>query len=153
MCPHKKEVSVKSLLLKSSSFRQMLLRVLVRNEMDGVMIPVPRYPLYSALLDILGGSRVEYFLDEDRGWQLSSNELERAYVEASRQGITTRAVVIVNPGNPTGQVMDKSSLKDVARFCADKVCCLRFFICCHLARANIKALTIKKMNTGHCSHR
>jgi len=103
----------------------MVLRILVRDHKDGVMIPVPRYPLYSALLDILGGERVEYFLDEARGWQLDASELERAYGEARRKGVTPRGLVVVNPGNPTGQVMDRRSLGDVARFCADKVCSRR----------------------------
>ena len=80
----------------------MLLRILVRDGRDGVMIPVPRYPLYSALLDILGGSRVEYFLNEARGWQLDASELERSYNEARDRGVSPRALVVVNPGNPTG---------------------------------------------------
>lgn len=49
---------------------QMLMRLLIRNPNDGVMLPVPRYPLYSALLDLNNGSRVDYFLDERNGWQL-----------------------------------------------------------------------------------
>jgi len=97
---------------------QMLVRLLIRGPEDGMMVPVPRYPLYSALLDLVNGTRVDYFLDEANGWQFSREELEKSYAEARKKGINVRALVVVNPGNPTGQVMSKESQKGIVEFCA-----------------------------------
>jgi len=44
---------------------QFVLSMLIANPNDGIMIPVPQYPLYSALISLLGGRQVNYFLDED----------------------------------------------------------------------------------------
>ena len=41
-----------------------LLTMLIRNEQDGIMIPIPQYPLYSAAITALGGAQVPYYLDE-----------------------------------------------------------------------------------------
>ena len=49
---------------------QLFLSMLICNEKDGVMIPIPQYPLYSASLSILGGCSIPYYLDEESGWQL-----------------------------------------------------------------------------------
>lgn len=68
-----------------------------------VMTPVPQYPLFSCALSELGVARADYFLDEARSWALRARELRRAYARASRSR-AVRALVVINPGNPTGQV-------------------------------------------------
>ena len=55
---------------------------LIRDERDGVMIPIPQYPLYSASITALGGSQVGYFLDEANGWALSTEGLDAAAAKA-----------------------------------------------------------------------
>ncbi|KAH9639678.1 hypothetical protein HF086_002504 [Spodoptera exigua] len=67
------------------------------------MIPVPQYPLFSGTLSELGLRRADYFLDEDNDWALQTCELERCWREASEHS-HVRALVVINPGNPTGQV-------------------------------------------------
>jgi alanine transaminase len=47
-------------------------------------------------------------------------ELERSYTEASAKGTTVRAIVVINPGNPTGSVLSVSNLRDVAKFAAER---------------------------------
>ncbi|KAF9791564.1 hypothetical protein SFRURICE_003260 [Spodoptera frugiperda] len=69
----------------------------------GIMIPIPQYPLYSATLTEFGIGHIRYFLDEDKGWALDINELERSFTEGSKTH-AVRAIVVINPGNPTGQV-------------------------------------------------
>ncbi|KAL9655751.1 hypothetical protein ABK040_004979 [Willaertia magna] len=96
---------------------QLGLKMLIRNDKDGIMIPIPQYPLYSATIDLCGGSQVPYYLQEETGWSLGIEELERSYEEYSKKGINVRALVIINPGNPTGQVLDKSNMEDIIRFC------------------------------------
>ena len=65
-------------------------------------MPIPQYPLYSALLTLENGELLAYYLKEDEGWALDADAL-RAKVEKSKEdGICPRAMVVINPGNPTG---------------------------------------------------
>lgn len=43
---------------------------------DALMIPIPQYPIYSALVELLGGRQVGYELDEASNWAVSRDELE-----------------------------------------------------------------------------
>lgn len=70
----------------------------------GCMIPIPQYPLYSATLAEFNIAQVEYYLDESKNWGLTLSELERSLAEA-RKTCNPRALAIINPGNPTGQVL------------------------------------------------
>jgi alanine transaminase len=85
---------------------------------SGVMIPIPQYPIYSATLDLLGGQKVGYFLEEEKNWSLDLKELERSYQKACTDGTNVVAFVVINPGNPTGSVLSRNVLQDVVRFCA-----------------------------------
>jgi alanine transaminase len=96
----------------------MILNALIANDKCGVMIPIPQYPLYSATIAMLQGQQVGYYLDEENGWELSLEELERAYKEALDQGITVTSLVLINPGNPSGSVLSRDNLHGVVRFCA-----------------------------------
>jgi Aspartate/tyrosine/aromatic aminotransferase len=89
---------------------QMALRVLISGPSDGIMVPIPLYPLYSATVTLYGGRQVPYYLDEDRDWQLSREKLERAFIDAVRQGVKVRAICVLNPGNPTGAVLDRENI-------------------------------------------
>lgn len=62
---------------------------------------------------------VPYNLDESDNWSMSVSELERSYKEASRLSIDTRALCVINPGNPTGQCMAEDNMKQVIEFCHD----------------------------------
>jgi aspartate/methionine/tyrosine aminotransferase len=96
---------------------QMCLRLMIRGPNDGIMIPIPQYPLYSASIPLFGGSQVEYYLDEENSWGLSVAELEKGYETAKAKGVEPRALVIINPGNPTGQVLPLEDMKGVIDFC------------------------------------
>lgn len=82
------------------------------------MIPIPQYPIYSASLDLLNGKKVGYFLDEQKNWDLNIEELERSLLEAKGNGVNVVGFVLINPGNPTGQVLSKKAVQDVLWFCA-----------------------------------
>ncbi len=96
---------------------KMLLNTLIRDNKDGVLCPIPQYPLYSASMTLYGGSLVGYYLNEEKGWAMDVKELERAYKEATDKGINVRAIAIINPGNPTGQCLTASNMQDIVRFC------------------------------------
>jgi alanine transaminase len=89
-----------------------------KNFYSGVMIPIPQYPIYTATLALLGGKRVGYNLDENNSWDLNMKELERSLAEAKTNGVNVVAMVIINPGNPTGAVLSKETVKQVVKFCA-----------------------------------
>lgn len=77
------------------------------------MIPIPQYPLYSATIPLLGGTQLNYYLDEDNSWGLKVSELETLVDQSERKGINARALVIINPGNPTGQSLSEANMQEV----------------------------------------
>jgi alanine transaminase len=98
---------------------RMSLDCMIRDGRDGVMIPIPQYPLYSATLTLLGGQTIGYYLDEENQWSQSVDELNRAYQKAVDEGTNVRAMVIINPGNPTGQVLSRQTIQGTVKFCMD----------------------------------
>ena len=96
---------------------QMFLLTIIRNKNDGVLLQIPQYPLYSALLSLLGGTKIDYYLDEDKSWGLSIEELNNAVNSAKKNGINPRSIVVINPGNPTGQCLEIENMKEIIKFC------------------------------------
>eukprot|EP00168_Porphyra_purpurea_P018613 TRINITY_DN7020_c0_g1_i1.p1 TRINITY_DN7020_c0_g1~~TRINITY_DN7020_c0_g1_i1.p1 ORF type:complete len:342 (-),score=137.25 TRINITY_DN7020_c0_g1_i1:69-1094(-) len=91
--------------------------MLVRGPTDGIMVPTPQYPLYSAALTKMGARRVSYGLLEADGWGVGVDDLEAAHAAAVADGTTVRALVVINPGNPTGQVLSQEGMEGLVRFC------------------------------------
>lgn len=60
---------------------------------------------------------VPYNLTEDRGWGLEIFEVKRCLEEARSAGLTVRAMVVINPGNPTGQVLSITNQEEIVEFC------------------------------------
>ncbi|XP_041986409.1 alanine aminotransferase 1-like [Aricia agestis] len=83
----------------------------------GVMIPIPQYPLFSGTLSELGLTQVPYYLDEESGWALPPSELQRAWSHAD---CSVRALVVINPGNPTGQVLSRDNIEEIVRFAYER---------------------------------
>lgn len=65
---------------------------------DEVLVPVPTYPLYTAVLARIGARAVYYRTDPDRGWLPDLDHL------SSLVGARTKALVVIDPNNPTGAV-------------------------------------------------
>merc|ERR1740129_1649492 len=59
--------------------------------------------------------QVGYFLDEDKNWSLDMAEIERAY-NAAASKCAVRAIVIINPGNPTGNVLSRANIEAVVKY-------------------------------------
>uniref|UniRef100_A0A7N0T5H9 Aminotransferase class I/classII large domain-containing protein n=1 Tax=Kalanchoe fedtschenkoi TaxID=63787 RepID=A0A7N0T5H9_KALFE len=94
-----------------------ILSTIIRGPGDGILVPVPQYPLYSAAISLFGGSLVPYYLEETENWALDINDLRQSVAKARSNGISVRAMVIINPGNPTGQCLSIDNLKEILRFC------------------------------------
>ncbi|CAL5443675.1 unnamed protein product [Camellia sinensis] len=98
----------------------MMMQLLIKSEEDGILCPIPQYPLYSASIALHGGTLVPYYLDEATGWGLEISEVKKQLEAAKSKGITVRALVVINPGNPTGQVLAEDNQCDIAKFCKEE---------------------------------
>eukprot|EP00190_Bangiopsis_sp_CCMP1999_P005479 CAMPEP_0198732488 /NCGR_PEP_ID=MMETSP1475-20131203/36296_1 /TAXON_ID= ORGANISM="Unidentified sp., Strain CCMP1999" /NCGR_SAMPLE_ID=MMETSP1475 /ASSEMBLY_ACC=CAM_ASM_001111 /LENGTH=491 /DNA_ID=CAMNT_0044495623 /DNA_START=113 /DNA_END=1588 /DNA_ORIENTATION=+ len=116
------EAQVKDLFLTdgASAGVNLCMRILISGSADGVLTPTPQYPLYSATIDLLDGTNVSYYLDESHRWGLSISELNRAAKDGRARGADIRALVVINPGNPTGQCLSRDNIVEIARWCRDK---------------------------------
>ncbi|KAK7389706.1 hypothetical protein VNO78_24973 [Psophocarpus tetragonolobus] len=97
-----------------------MMQLLIRSENDGILCPIPQYPLYSASIALHGGSLVPYYLDEATGWGLEIPELKKQLEAAKSKGISVRALVVINPGNPTGQVLSEGNQQAIVEFCKEE---------------------------------
>ncbi len=93
-----------------------ILELLISDENDGIMIPIPQYPLYSATIRRCGGAQVNYYPDEDSDWTLNKDILVESIQKAHKNKINVKAIVVINPGNPTGAILDKPSIMQVINF-------------------------------------
>ena len=85
----------------------MTLQALLDNG-DQVLIPAPDYPLWTASTSLAGGTPVHYLCDETNGWQPDIADLE------SKITPRTKAMVVINPNNPTGAVYSREVLQQMA---------------------------------------
>jgi len=97
-----------------------VLNAAIRNENDAILVPIPQYPLYSASIQLYGGTLLPYYLKEEKGWGMDLDGIKKSIDEARAQGTNVRAIVFINPGNPTGQCMTADSLKDIVKFAYDE---------------------------------
>jgi len=94
-----------------SELIQMITQALLNND-DEVLIPAPDYPLWTASVKLAGGNPVHYLCDEEQDWFPDIADIK------SKITTKTKALVLINPNNPTGAVYSDDLLKeliDVAR--------------------------------------
>ena len=90
----------------------MLAMQALLNNGDEVLIPTPDFPLWTAATNLCGGNPVHYRCDESAQWFPDLDDIE------ARITPRTRALVVINPNNPTGAVYDETTLQgliDIAR--------------------------------------
>ena len=78
------------------------------NDGDEVLIPMPDYPLWTAAATLAGGKAVHYLCDEQADWFPDVEDIK------SKVTSRTKAIVIINPNNPTGAVYSKELLLEIA---------------------------------------
>ena len=77
------------------------------NDGDEILIPSPDYPLWTACATLAGGKAVHYLCDEDSDWYPDINDM-RAKITPK-----TKAIVVINPNNPTGALYPHEVLEDI----------------------------------------
>ncbi|MCL2805881.1 MAG: pyridoxal phosphate-dependent aminotransferase [Treponema sp.] len=84
------------------------------NSGDEVLIPMPDYPLWTAAATLSGGKAVHYLCDESSDWNPDLNDIRSKITDR------TKAIVVINPNNPTGAVYDRSILEGIAQIAREK---------------------------------
>ena len=77
------------------------------NNGDEVLVPSPDYPLWTAAVNLAGGNAVHYVCDEQADWMPDIEDIK------SRITSRTRAIVVINPNNPTGAVYSQDVLEQI----------------------------------------
>jgi len=77
------------------------------NDNDEVLIPAPDYPLWTAAVSLSGGNPVHYICDEGADWFPDIDDIKSKITER------TKALVVINPNNPTGAVYSKELLQQI----------------------------------------
>ena len=77
------------------------------NEGDEVLAPGPHYPPYMAYPQLFGGKTIEYRLDPTNGWKIDFDDLK------SKMNDRVKLLVLINPNNPTGNVISKEEISEI----------------------------------------
>jgi Aspartate/tyrosine/aromatic aminotransferase len=77
------------------------------NTGDEVLVPMPDYPLWTASVSLAGGNAVHYVCDESADWYPDIDDIK------SKITSNTKAIVIINPNNPTGALYPKELLEEI----------------------------------------
>jgi len=104
----------------ASSGVNTLLHIIAGKPETGVLVPIPQYPLYTATLAVLNCRCVPYYLDESKAWGTDFQAIKDSYAKATSEGTDVRAIVVINPGNPTGASLSAEDVEAVIKFAAEK---------------------------------
>ena len=83
------------------------------NDGENVLTPTPGYPLYTAISSKLQMMENPYYLDEENGWQPDVEDIK------SKINDKTKAIIIINPNNPTGSIANFDTLKELVDIAAE----------------------------------
>ncbi|MEN9378861.1 MAG: hypothetical protein RJB15_539 [Pseudomonadota bacterium] len=79
------------------------------NDGDEVLVPTPDYPLWTAAVSLSSGTPVHYLCDESKDWAPDLNDLRKKITPK------TKAIVVINPNNPTGAIYSKEVLLELTQ--------------------------------------
>ena len=79
------------------------------NDGENVLTPTPGYPLYTAISAKLSAYENPYYLDESNGWQPDIEDIKK------KINSKTKAIVLINPNNPTGSLYKKEILEEIIK--------------------------------------
>ncbi|GAB3704050.1 pyridoxal phosphate-dependent aminotransferase [Mariniluteicoccus flavus] len=103
------DVTVDDVLLGNgvSELITMVCQALV-DDGDEILVPSPDYPLWTGVVSLAGGTPVHYYADEENDWSPDLADIEARITER------TKAIVVINPNNPTGAVYSEDVLRGLA---------------------------------------
>lgn len=104
----------------ASSGVNTLLNTICAAPNTGILIPIPQYPLYTATLSVLNATCVPYYLNESANWGTDLETIRSSYEKAKTDGTDVRAIVVINPGNPTGASLPEEDIRAVLDFAAQE---------------------------------
>ena len=104
----------------ASSGVNTLMNVICAKPETGILVPIPQYPLYTATLAVLNARCVPYYLEESKGWGTNLQTIRESYKKAKSDGTDVRAIVVINPGNPTGSSLSAEDVRSVLEFAAEE---------------------------------
>lgn len=104
----------------ASSGVNTLMNVICARPETGVLVPIPQYPLYTATLSVLNARCVPYYLNESKAWGTDLDVIKESYAKAKSEGADVRAIVVINPGNPTGASLSESEIRSLLEFAAEE---------------------------------
>ena len=104
----------------ASSGVNTLMNVICAKPETGILVPIPQYPLYTATLAVLNARCVPYYLDESKAWGTDLSAIKSSYQKAKNEGTDVRAIVVINPGNPTGASLSPEDVRSVLEFAAEE---------------------------------
>ena len=158
----------------ASSAATFMMTMLIQNPNVGIMTPFPTYPIYTSEAIVRNGKIVPFYLKESDNWSIDVNEMYTAFAQAQKEGIDVRAMVIINPSNPTGHVLTPEAMRQIIDFCdqnnilliADEVYQDVVFnpekpfisfkkMCCQV-KSNVQLVSLNSISKGfmgECGHR
>jgi alanine transaminase len=92
-------------------------RVVLTGRSDGLMLPVPIYPVYSAAVDLFDATPMPYDLIEDQKWGLDRASLQNSIQKARDAGVRPKVCVAVSPSNPTGTILSREDMEFIIGIC------------------------------------
>jgi len=72
------------------------------------------------MMTLLKGAAIPYYLTEEKNWSLNVPDLRQALKTARSEGVRPRALVVINPGNPTGGCLREGDMKEVIQLCEEE---------------------------------
>lgn len=96
-----------------------LLQILSQDQNSGFLIPIPQYPLYTATIALNNAQPIGYYLDESKGWATNPQEIRQLIEESTAKGIKVKALVVINPGNPTGAILSREDIVELISIAAE----------------------------------
>lgn len=101
----------------ASAAVQYLLQLFSNSPKLSYLIPIPQYPLYTATITLNNARPIGYFLDESNHWSTDPAEIRQLIKENADFDI--KALVVINPGNPTGAILAREDIVEICKIAAE----------------------------------
>ncbi|RLV93684.1 putative alanine aminotransferase mitochondrial [Spathaspora sp. JA1] len=96
-----------------------LIQILSADPNSGFLIPIPQYPLYTATIALNNAIPIGYYLDESNHWSTNPQEIRDLIKTNQDKGVNIKALVVINPGNPTGAILSPQDMIEIIDIAAE----------------------------------